>query len=286
MKEFRDRVAVVTGAASGIGRALADRCAREGMKVVLADVQPAALELAEAELRASGATVRAVVTDVSKPAAVEALAQKTLDSFGGVHLLCSNAGVGWGGPVWQNSLSDWEWLLGVNLWGVVHGIRAFVPRMLAQETECHIVNTASVAGLVPGQGAYGVSKHAVVALSEALHQDLAALGAKVGVSVLCPGYVNTRLLESSFRNRPPERAEVTPELMLSEPAWKRVRERIEAGIAPDRVAEQVFAAMREDRFYILTHPVYRELIQARLEAILEGRPPADLRGFFDEKGEY
>src|SRR5438552_2069299 len=135
MKEFKDRVAVITGAASGIGRALAERCAREDMKVVLADVQPAALDRAGAELRASGAAVLTVVTDVSKPAEVETLAQKALDTFGGVHLLCNNAGVAWGGPVWQNTLSDWEWVLGANLRGVIHGIRAFVPRMLAQDTE-------------------------------------------------------------------------------------------------------------------------------------------------------
>src|SRR6516164_1328151 len=140
MKEFKRRVAVISGAASGIGRALAERCAREGMKVVLADVEPGALAEVEANLQAGGGTALAVRTDVSQARAVEALAQETVEAFGAVHLLCNNAGVATNGTVWESSLTDWEWVIGVNLWGVVHGVRAFLPIMLAQETECHIVN--------------------------------------------------------------------------------------------------------------------------------------------------
>jgi NAD(P)-dependent dehydrogenase (short-subunit alcohol dehydrogenase family) len=219
MKDFKDRVAVITGAASGIGWALAEQCAREGMKVVLADVEPEALAKAEASLKAGGASALAVRTDVSRAGDVEALAHKTLEAFGAVHLLCNNAGVATIGCIWESTLADWEWVVGVNLWGVIHGVRAFVPHMLAQDTECHIVNTASMSGLVsmPGSGAYNVTKHGVVTLSETLHREFAERGAKVKVSVLCPGIVNTRILESA-RNRPKhlatERADPVTEARL------------------------------------------------------------------------
>ncbi len=175
MQEFRDRVAVITGAASGIGRALAQRCAQEGMKVVLADVEESALIETAAEVRASGAPALAVVTDVSNIRAVEALAQQTLDMFGAVHLLCNNAGVAAGTTIWDSTLADWEWVLAVNLWGVIYGVRVFVPIMLSQDTDCHIVNTASIAGLIagPGLGVYKVAKHGVVTLSETLYYELA-----------------------------------------------------------------------------------------------------------------
>src|SRR5262249_18260593 len=196
MKEFKDKVAVITGAASGIGRAMADRCVQEGMKAVLADVELDRLTKTEASMKASGATVLAVRTDVSQARDVEALAQKTLEVFGAVHLLCNNAGVGTEAAIWESTLAEWEWVLGVNLWGVIHGVRVFVPLMLAQDTECHIVNTASMAGLIsgPGLGAYKVAKHAVVTLSETLYHELAEHGANVKVSVLCPGIVNTRIM--------------------------------------------------------------------------------------------
>src|SRR5689334_1941764 len=174
MKDFAGKVAVVTGAASGIGRALADRCAQEGMKVVLADVEESALVRAADEFRATGAPILAVRTDVSKAEDVEALARKTVETFGGVHLLFNNAGVGAGTTAWETSLRDWEWVLGVNLWGVIHGLRSFVPIMLSQGSEGHIVNTASIAGLVlgPGLAAYKVSKHGVISLSETLYGEL------------------------------------------------------------------------------------------------------------------
>jgi NAD(P)-dependent dehydrogenase (short-subunit alcohol dehydrogenase family) len=194
MKQFENRVAVVTGAASGIGRALAETFAGAGMKVVLSDVEEAALAKAADALDAAGADVLAIRTDVSRPEQVEELARRSVDAFGGVHLLCNNAGVAVGRvATWESTLDDWRWILGVNLMGVIHGLRSFIPIMLEQQTEGHIVNTASIAGLVTlgGNALYGVTKHAVVSLSESLHNELAAREAKLKVSVLCPGWVNT-----------------------------------------------------------------------------------------------
>ncbi len=277
MKDFKDKVAVVTGAASGIGRAIAERCAQEGMKVVLADVEEQALAQTEQELRATGATVLAVRTDVAKSAEVEALAQKTLQAFGAVHLLFNNAGVGAGTTIWESSLADWQWVLGVNLWGVIHGLRVFVPIMLAQDTECHIVNTASVAGLLPYHLAatYQVTKHAVVALSEHLYYSLEQRKAKVKVSVLCPGWVNTRIMESE-RNRPPELQDpltsgpISPEVIA---VVQSMRQDAHAGMSPRQVADYVFKAIQAEQFYILTHPELNPLVQKRMEDILQQRNP-------------
>src|SRR5262245_25994695 len=199
MKEFTDRVAVVTGGASGIGRAMADRFAAAGMKVVLADIEENALQQAEADMRAQGATVLGVVTDVAKAESVEALAQRTMATFGGVHIVCNNAGVGGGfGPSWTQPLQNWEWGFGVNLWGVIHGIRTFIPIMLKQGMEGHIVNTASMAGLLsaPFMSVYDATKFAVVTISESLQLELALQGAQVKASVLCPGFVNTNIVTS------------------------------------------------------------------------------------------
>lgn len=278
MKQFRDKVAVITGAASGIGRAIAERCAQEGMQVVLADVEEAALAQAEQELKAAGATVLAVRTDVSRAGDVEALAQKTLQAFGAVHLLANNAGVGAGGSIWESTLADWEWVIGVNLWGVIHGLRVFVPLMLAQETEGHIVNTASLAGLLsyhPG-APYQVTKHGVVALSEQLYTSLAQRNAKVKVSVLCPGWVNTRIMDSE-RNRPGELRNESGDLPTgpeAEAIVQSMRDAAQAGLSPRQVAEQVFDAIRDEQFYILTHPEYNEAIRQRMENILQLRNPA------------
>ena len=220
LKELRGRVAVITGAAGGIGRGLAERAVTEGMKVVLADIEEAALKKTEADLKARGGDVLAVLTDVSKVEDVQRLADLTLETYGGVHLLCNNAGVGAGGLVREHTLADWEWVLGVNLWGVIYGVHFFLPVMLEQGTECHIVNTASVEGLWARlRGAsYQVSKHGVVILSEVLKMELAFEETKVGVSVLCPGAVNTGIVDSG-RNRPahlqnpPDAApEITPEM--------------------------------------------------------------------------
>ena len=274
MKEFKGKVAVITGAASGIGRALADRCVQEGMKAVLADVEVEALAKTEASLKASGATVLAVQTDVSQARDVAALAQKTLEVFGAVHLLCNNAGVGTEAAIWESTLEEWEWVMGVNLWGVIHGVRAFVPLMLAQDTECHIVNTASMAGLIsgPGLGAYKVTKHAVVSLSETLYHELAERGARVRVSVLCPGIVNTRIMESA-RNRPGHLPPTAPLGPASGARWEALRQLVPAGMPPVQVADAVFAALRKDQFYILTHPEGKESVRTRMEDILQERSP-------------
>ncbi len=274
MREFRGRVAVVTGAASGIGRAMAGRFAREGMRIVLADVEQAALDRAERELSDGGAEMLAVRVDVSKPEQVQELARRTVEWFGGVHVVCNNAGVGGGGAVWQQPLDDWRWVLGVNLWGVIHGVHAFVPIMLERGEEGHIVNTASMAGLLagPGMGSYNVSKFGVVALSETLHHELKAAGGKVKVSVLCPGWVNTQI-DNSGRNRPdgplPPPAEGSPEAAMR----LMMRRLLEAGLDPDVVADHVFDAIQDERFYILTHREYEAAIRARAEAIVAGSEP-------------
>jgi NAD(P)-dependent dehydrogenase (short-subunit alcohol dehydrogenase family) len=275
MKDFTDRVAVITGAASGIGRALAERCAHKGMKVVLADVEQGALAEAAANLQAGGGTVLAVPTDVSQAKDIEALAQKTLAAFGAVHLLCNNAGVATSGTVvWESSLTDWEWVLGINLWGVIHGVRSFVPIMLAQDTDCHIVNTASLSGLIsfPRGSTYAVTKHGVVTLSETLHHELAELGGKVKVSVLCPGLVKTRILDCA-RNRPERLATTAPMGPVEAAGWETLREQMQTGMPPAQVADAVFQAIREGRFYILTHPEGKDWIRTRMEDILQERNP-------------
>lgn len=274
MKDFQGKVAVITGAASGIGRALAERCAREGMKVVLADVEPGALADVEASLHADGGTARAVQTDVTQASDVEALARKALEAFGAVHLLCNNAGVATNGTIWESSLTDWEWVIGVNLWGVIHGVRTFVPIMLAQDTECHVVNTASLSGLLsfPRGGAYAVSKHGVVTLSETLHHELAERGGKVKVSVLCPGLVQTRIVDCA-RNRPARLAATAPLGPVEAAGWESLRQQMQTSMPPAQVAEEVFRALREERFYILTHPEGKDWIRTRMEDILQERNP-------------
>ncbi len=274
MKEFRDKVAVITGAASGIGKAIAAHCVSLGMKTVLADIEAPALAQAEQEFRARGAAVLAVSTDVSKADDVAALAHKTLEVFGGVHLLFNNAGVGAGYTVWESTLADWQWVLGVNLWGVIHGVRIFVPIMLAQDTECHIVNTASAAGILPyhPSAPYQVSKHAVVALSENLYYSLAYRKSKIRASVLCPGWVKTRIMDSG-RNRP---AELQNEQLYpaDDSVIQGMNEALEAGVSPDQVADQVFLAIQAEQFYILTHPEYNPLVQKRMEDIVHQHNPS------------
>ncbi|MCZ6464922.1 MAG: SDR family NAD(P)-dependent oxidoreductase [Proteobacteria bacterium] len=284
MKDVQGRVAVVTGGASGIGRGMAESFAAAGMKLVLADVEEEALQKTAEAIRAgsgesAGVEVLAVPTDVSQAEQVEALARRTLDAFGAVHVLCNNAGVAVGGvPTWESTLDDWNWILGVNLMGVVHGIRSFVPILIEQGEEGHVVNTASIAGLMVngGNALYGVTKHAVVALSESMHIQLQTSGPKVKVSVLCPGFIRTRILESE-RNRPAELAETKPipDTPLADAARKMGRQFVEQGLDPREVGDLVLRAIREERFYVLTHtgPIWKGTIQQRMENILAERDP-------------
>jgi NAD(P)-dependent dehydrogenase (short-subunit alcohol dehydrogenase family) len=275
MREFANKVAVITGAASGIGRGIAERCVRERMKVVLADINEKDLASAEDELRALGGTVIGVGTDVSKRGDVEALARKTLEAFGAVHLLVNNAGVGAGSTPWEATWNDWEWTIGVNLWGVIHGVKVFTPFMLAQNAECHIVNTASTAGVTVGGGSapYSATKHAVVALSESLYLALQQRKARIKVSVLCPGFVKTNILNSE-RNRPTELHDepigLSPE---AQAAWAFMNAAVNAGLPPSRVADQVFEAIKEERFYILTDLRWTEVIRHRVENLLRLENP-------------
>lgn len=280
MREFKEKTAVITGAASGIGRALALRCVEEGMQVVAADVERDALDQIEGELKGAGGRVLAVPTDVSKAEEVESLAQKTFDTFGAVHLLCNNAGVGAGLSAWETTVRDWEWVLGVNLWGVIHCLRAFIPGMLERNCDGHIVNTASIAGLISfhQNAPYHVSKHAVVALSEKLHYDLEQRGARIKASVLCPAWVRTRIMECD-RNRPAELENDPAELVITPEILEGVeeyRQACEAGIAPEKVADDVFQAVREERFYVYTHPEYEPFVRVRMDAVLQGRNPVPL----------
>lgn len=273
MKELRDKVAVVTGGASGIGRAVAEAAAGAGMKVVLADIEEPALKETDAALSATGAEVLSVVTDVSDRSSVDELRDRTLSRFGAVHLVHNNAGVAVGGLVWTVSEPDWRWVLGVNLWGVVHGIASFVPALIEQG-EGHVVNTASLAGLTsPGLLApYNVTKHAVVTLSETLYRDLAMVGAAVGVSVLCPGFVQTGIAHSD-RNRPAW-APAPPPIGDAAAFQEGMDAFVDSGMDPGRVAEMVLEAVRTDRFYIITHDDSPAMVETRLRDIIDGRSPS------------
>jgi NAD(P)-dependent dehydrogenase (short-subunit alcohol dehydrogenase family) len=274
MRELKGKVAVVTGAASGIGRAMAELFAREGMNVVLADVEETPLGEARDAIAKTGARTLAVRTDVSRPEQVDDLARRTFETFGSAHVVCNNAGVGVSGPAWQVSTAEWEWILGVNLWGVINGVRAFVPRMVEQG-EGHVVNTASLAGLIsaPGMAAYCATKHAVVAISECLHHDLAlATGGKVKVSVLCPAWVKTRISDSA-RNRPPSIAQARTDRTSQDQVAEVTRAAVAAGIPPEVVANKVLRAILEERFWIITHSKTKKDIEARMRSILEDRAP-------------
>jgi NAD(P)-dependent dehydrogenase (short-subunit alcohol dehydrogenase family) len=277
MKEFKGKVAVVTGGASGIGWGLAERCAFEGMKVVIADIEEPALKQAEKTLKTGGAEVLAVLTDVSRLSDIEALAQKTIDAFGEVHLLFNNAGVQAGGslgkPLWDNTLADWEWLIGVNLWGVIYGVKVFMPVMLRQNTECHIVNTSSMAGLIaePQLVIYSVTKAGVIKLSEGLYLQLKQKNSPIGVSVLCPAFVSSRLGEAE-RNRPRE-LQNQPEAPRQPGQPSLVMQFRNKVLSPEQSADIVFKAIREDTFYIFTDPLVQELFKQRAENILQGHNP-------------
>jgi NAD(P)-dependent dehydrogenase (short-subunit alcohol dehydrogenase family) len=276
MKDFPGKVAVITGAGSGFGREFARIGAARGMKLVLADIEADALEATRAELEAGGAEVAGLRVDVSKGDEVEALADLAYERFGAVHLLFNNAGVGSGGFVWENSVTDWDWVLGVNLWGVIHGVRSFVPRMIDGGADGHVVNTASVAGLLSPQlmGVYNVSKHAVVTLTETLYQDLRIAGARIGVTLLCPAFVPTGIAQSQ-RNRP----ETLKEADLTESqkaAAAQTRKAVSSGkITAADVGRITFEAIEENRFYCLTHPKILGSVELRMRDIIEQRNPSD-----------
>ncbi len=275
MQEFRDRVAVVTGGASGIGLGLASAFAAEGMKLVLADIEAPALDAAVAKLTAAGAEVIGVRTDVSDAAQVQSLADTAVERFGAVHVLCNNAGVGGGGLSWEAPLDTWEWVLGVNLWGVINGVRSFVP-ILMQQPEAHVVNTASIAGLVAGpfMGPYNASKHAVVALSETLYHETALMAPHVKVSVLCPGWVRTRIAESA-RNRPG--ATATEPDAATEGFALALQPLIDNGMPPDQLAATVLEAIRAERFWILPHDdteaFWRTFVDERAQSLVDRTNP-------------
>ncbi len=280
MKEIRGRVAVVTGGASGIGLGMAKAFADAGAKIVLADIEAEAAETAAEELRKGGAEAVGIACDVADPASVDALREETLSTYGAVHVLCNNAGVGGGGAVaiWDQPADEWKWVMGVNVDGVIHGIQRFVPVMIEQAEGGHVVNTASMAGLLEGGGIYGVSKHAVVALSEAMYRDVRNRHLPIGVSVLCPGWVNTRIMESE-RNRP-EAPRPTAELDTPEVQQIRafVASQIEHGMDAAEVGRIVLAAIQEERFYVLTHP-WQDMVRNRMEHILDGKNPESLLQF-------
>ena len=282
MRDFKNKVAVITGGGSGFGREFALIGARLGMKLVLADVQQEALDKVKAELEGQGAEVLAMRCDVRKAEEIQALADATLARFGAVHLLFNNAGVASGGLVWENTQADWEWVLGVNLWGVIHGVRIFTPLML----ECakkdssyrgHIVNTASMSGLLnpPAMGVYNVSKHAVVSLSESLYQDLKLVDAPIGASVLCPYFVATGIHQSHL-NRPEDVQNDGGPTVSQRAAQEMSDKAVTSGkVSAAQVAEWTFDAIRDDRFYIYSHPKALGNVQRRMEDIVLQRNPGD-----------
>jgi NAD(P)-dependent dehydrogenase (short-subunit alcohol dehydrogenase family) len=276
MEELDGKVVAITGGASGIGRALADAFGGAGMKVALADIEPGPLEQAVAELDAAGVDVAGWACDVSDDDQVHAFAASTFERFGTAHMICNNAGVGGaGGLTWEVPLAGWEWTIGVNLMGVVHGIRAFVPR-LVEQGDGHVVNTASLAGLkaAPFMAAYNATKHAVVAISESLAHECAMTAPGVGVSVLCPAFIRTRIAESG-RNWP-DRLGANPSPAADSPASGMMRQLVDNGLEPSVYAARVVDAVRTNRFFVLSDDAHASATQRRLDEIVEGTQP----GFF------
>ncbi|MFX1324388.1 MAG: SDR family NAD(P)-dependent oxidoreductase [Promethearchaeota archaeon] len=277
MTDFKGKVAVITGAASGIGYGIAEKFVKEGIKVVLGDIEENALNQAVEKLREMDGNVLPVIVDVSKIEDIEKLAQKTIETFGEIHILCNNAGVGFASSssttIWENSLAEWKWIFGVNVWGVIHGIHVFVPIMLNQGNECYIINTCSTSGLIsppPWASIYSVTKHAIIAITESLRTELQHFSKRIKVLALCPGFVLTNLIDSE-RNRPKElynEVEANPRLDLIMNVY---RDSIEKGISPQQVAEILFQSLDGDKFYIPTdrHRFYRNVVKRRMAAIFE-----------------
>ncbi len=283
MKDFENKVAVITGGASGLGRAFADKAAALNMKLVLGDIREEPLQQAVVELKAAGAEVVALAGDVSKAEYIEALAALATDAFGVVNCLFNNAGVGSGGLIWENTVKDWEWVLNVNLWGVIHGVRIFTPLMLASARsdpayEGHIVSVSSIAGLIaPGlMGVYNVSKHAVVAHAESLYHDLAKTEPRIAASVLCPGFTPTGISKSHV-SRPTEMQNVDRPTDSMIKAQQMIEKAVNSGrLTAVDVANITFDAIRDKQFYILSHPNFMKLVKARLDDIAELRNPRDV----------
>lgn len=279
MRELSGKVAVVTGGASGIGRAMAAQFVADGMHVVIADVEVAALEGTASELG-----VVAVPTDVADQASVQALADHVFDRYGTAHVLCNNAGVGGGGQIADLTLADWKWVIDVNLWGVIHGLHSFLPRLLANPDGGHIVNTASMAGLVAsaGIGPYSAAKFAVVAISEVLSKELQAAGSAVGVSVLCPGFVRTNIFDSQ-RNRPEALRNPTKAVGDARTRNDVLKSFLETAMEPAEVARHVRDAIVDDRFWITTHPEFFTAVTRRADDIVAGRNP--MPGTFESQSD-
>jgi len=277
MEEFKDKIAIVTGAASGIGRAIAEKFSQEGMKVVISDIEKEALSQTEEELKQKGFDIITVLADVSKIEDVKNLAQKTIDQFGVVHILINNAGVGFAGKmtttVWESPLSEWQWILGVNLWGIINAIHIFIPIMLKQDIECYIINNCSVAGIIspqPGAGIYSTTKHAAIALTESLQSDLSRFNSKIKVLALCPGFINTGITNSE-RNQPEELKDdqtTNPKLEQTIKYYKKI---IADGISPEEVAKELFESLTSKKFYISTdsHQLVKGFVKNRMDGILK-----------------
>ena len=274
-KSFDGKVAVVTGAAGGIGLALTEALSAAGAKIVMADIEAATLAESAERLTTSGAEVATFEVDVSDADAVESLAAFAVDTFGALHVACNNAGVSGGGLAWEVDTATWDWILGVNLFGVIHGVRSFVPRII-ESGGGHVLNTASMAGLTspPGMSPYNVSKHGVVTLSEGLYQELQLTHPEVGVSVLCPGWVRTRIHEAD-RNKPggPEQIDPDGDPSMLGSMREMVEGLINAGLDPAEVAGLALDAMQNDQFYVLTHDGWNQMVENRLQRVVAGENP-------------